>query len=104
MPRIYELIELIEDRAHLNAYFKEFEQTVTKEPEQIGVRSKFSLIYWLLRAKGTRENLSSSNMPLAPIARAQSIGRQLAVRPNHSIPPPTALPPGPPNPGCHGGQ
>lgn len=34
MPRIYELIDLIEDREHPDAYFKKFEQAVAQESEK----------------------------------------------------------------------
>lgn len=43
-PRIYELIDLIEDRKHPNAYFKEFEQTTASQN-----REKHKI--WLAREK-----------------------------------------------------
>lgn len=47
MPRVYELIDLIEDRSHPDAYFKEFEQTVPQEPEKYRV--------WLAREAELQE-------------------------------------------------
>lgn len=47
MPRVSELIDLIEDQGHSGAYFKEFEQTVLEYPEKHRV--------WLAREKELQE-------------------------------------------------